>query len=471
MTHSLENLFILVHILMMAFVCLSCTEKSNRLPNVIIIFTDDQGYGDVGCFGAEGFQTPNLDQLAEDGLQLTNFYSASSICTPSRAALLTGCYPPRVGITKVAFPEGPEWTRKLSNFGLHDDEITIAELLKPLGYMTACIGKWHLGHRKPFLPSRHGFDHYFGIPYSNDMRPEDNPEYPDLPIMENEDVIELNPDQSQLTKRYTEKAIEFIVTNRDKPFFLYLPHSMPHIPIFASERFNGISKSGVYGDVISEIDWSVGEIVKKIDELGLASNTLIIFTTDNGPWLEYGNHGGSAGVLKEGKFTTFEGGHRVPCIMKWQDRIPARSKSDGIITTMDLLPTIAALTGAKLPGNKIDGVDVSGHLINPAILPGPRSTFYYYSDHELQAVRHKQWKLHLPHSYMSVKSVGYDGEGGEMIRKNIGLELFNLNQDMGESTNLAKQYPDVVIQLKKMADEFDDLMKSQKRAAGYFNID
>jgi arylsulfatase len=444
----------------------SCNKQTDRLPNIIIIFTDDQGYADVGSFGAQGFSTPNLDRMALDGVRFTNFYTAASVCTPSRAALLTGCYPPRVGITKVAFPDGPPWTKNLTNFGLHDEELTIAEMLKPLGYATACIGKWHLGHRKPFLPTRHGFDVYFGIPYSNDMRPENNSEYPDLPLMEGEKVIEYNPDQSKLTKLYTEKAIAFISKHQEEPFFLYLPHSMPHVPLYASGKFQGKSFSGLYGDVISEIDWSAGEILKKINDLGLDENTLIIFTSDNGPWLQYGNHGGSAGELREGKFTTFEGGQRVPCIMKWSGKIPVESTGDQIISTMDFLPTIAAFTGAKLPSRQIDGQDMSHYIQDPQNGTSPRKTFFYYSDDHLQAVRTDQWKLHSPHAYVSVKKVGHDGKMGEMMRIKTGLALYDLDNDIQEKNNLVEEYPDVVTRLTKMAEEFDLQLKINKRSAG-----
>lgn len=438
------------------------------MPNIILIFTDDQGYADVGCFGAEGFSTPNLDKLAEQGILFTNFYSAASICTPSRAALLTGCYPPRIGITKVAFPEGPPWTKDLSNFGLHEKELTIAEMLKPLGYATACIGKWHLGHRPAFLPDRHGFDKFYGLPYSNDMRPANNPEYPDLPLLEDDRIVELNPDQTLLTKLYTEKAVEFITVNKDKPFFLYLPHTMPHVPIYSSDKFRGYSNSGVYGDVISEIDWSIGEIVKKVEELGLTSRTLFIFTSDNGPWLEYGNHGGSAGILREGKFTTFEGGQRVPCIIKWEGVFPDNIVSDQIISTLDILPTIAAITGAELSQNKIDGLDMSQYLVNPEENKSPRKIFYFYSDVQLQAIRYERWKLHIPHKYASLKIAGQDGQIGQMVEKETDWELYNLDDDPGEKINLAKNHPKIVDRLAKMILEFEKDLSINKRPAGRY---
>ncbi|MHC4148093.1 MAG: sulfatase-like hydrolase/transferase, partial [Planctomycetota bacterium] len=291
-------------------------------PNFVVVFTDDQGYADVGCFGAKGFETPNLDRMAAEGVRFTSFYVAAPSCTPSRAALLTGCYPQRVGLPYVLFPTGPEWTANRTDIGINGQEETIAELLKSRGYATACIGKWHLGHHRKFLPTRHGFDYYFGLPYSNDMRPENNEEYPPLPLVEGEQAIEYDPDQSQLTRRYTEKAIEFIRQNKDKPFFVYLPHTMVHVPLFVSERFKGKSEQGMYGDVIMEIDWSVGQIMSVLKEVGVDEKTLVIFTSDNGPWLAYGDHGGLAGPLREGKGTTWEGGMREPCIMRWPGQIP-----------------------------------------------------------------------------------------------------------------------------------------------------
>ncbi|MEJ2055675.1 MAG: sulfatase, partial [Calditrichaceae bacterium] len=333
-----------------------CRESaSGRPPNIVLIFTDDQGYADVGSYGAEGFKTPNLDRLADQGMQFNDFYVASSVCSPSRAALLTGCYPQRVGIPDVLAPPGPPWTTGRTNIGLNSNETTIAEMLKPLGYATACFGKWHLGHLPEFLPTRNGFDEYFGLPYSNDMIP---PDYPPLPLMDGEMVIEYNPDQSQLTKMYTQHALQFIEQNKDKPFFLYVPHSMPHIPIHASDKFKGKSEKGLYGDVIEEIDWSVGEIMKKLNQIGLEENTLFIFASDNGPWLVYGNHAGSAAPLREGKMTTFEGGQRVPCIMHWPGKIPAGIMTGALASTIDFLQTISAITGEKLPYVTIDGKNI-----------------------------------------------------------------------------------------------------------------
>ncbi|MEE9370133.1 MAG: sulfatase, partial [Sedimentisphaerales bacterium] len=327
-------------------------------PNFVIIFCDDVGYADVGCYGAKGFETPNLDQMAAEGMRFTDFYVAAPSCTPSRAALLMGCYPQRVSLPRVLFPEGPNRTKDLTRIGINSKETTVAEILKTRGYATACFGKWHLGHHQQFLPTRHGFDEYVGLPYSNDMRPENNKEYPPLPLMKGESVIESNPDQSKLTTLYTEEAVKFIEKNKDKPFFVYVPHSMAHVPLYVSEKFKGKSKQGMYGDVIMEIDWSAGQILSALKRLGIDEKTLVIFTSDNGPWLAYGDHGGSALPLREGKGTTWEGGMREPCIMRWPGKIPAGAVCSELSTAMDILPTFANLAGAKLPRKRIDGKDI-----------------------------------------------------------------------------------------------------------------
>src|SRR4051812_9689549 len=353
---------------------LGCTSRDDAAhatsrPNVIIVLTDDQGYADVGVFGAQGFTTPNLDRMAGEGIKLTSLYVAAPICSPSRAALLTGSYPVRVGITDVLLPD--------SATGLNPDEVTLAELLKPVGYATAAIGKWHLGDDNEFLPTRQGFDEYFGLPYSNDMTP--------LPLLEDEQVVEESPDLSQLTQRYTARALDFITRNRANPFLLYLAHTMPHVPLAASDDFRGKSEQGLYGDVIMELDWSVGQLLGKLEELGIARDTLVVFTSDNGPWLRYGNHAGSAAPLREGKWTTFEGGQRVPGIARWPARIPAHAVSNEIVTTMDLFPTLAAITGAALPGWTIDGKNVLPLLEDVPGAVSPTHTLYFYLHEELQA--------------------------------------------------------------------------------------
>lgn len=429
-------------------------EQFLRPPNVVIIFTDDQGYGDVGVYGAEGFETPNLDEMAAEGIRFTDFLVTSPACSPSRAALLTGSYAVRVGIPEVLFPQ--------DDIGLAKEELTLAELLKDRGYATAIFGKWHLGHHPEHLPLAHGFDEYFGIPYSNDMTPDvsKNPNpaaqrHPPLPLVEGLEVIEIEPDQSQLTRRYTEHAVDFIERNRDRPFFLYLPHTMPHMPLFASERFRGTTERGLYGDVIEEIDGSVGEILDTLERLGLDNQTLVMFMSDNGPWLIKGDNGGSAGPFREGKATVFEGGHRIPAIMRWPGHIPEGIVSDELASTMDVLPTVAGLVGAELPDDRvIDGKDIWPLLSGQPGAKSPHEVFYYYWPSELRAVRSGKWKLHLPHQYTSIEGaqVATPTFHGIYSEAEIGLSLFNLDQDEGETTDVSDENPEVVERLLALAE-------------------
>jgi arylsulfatase A-like enzyme len=417
---------------------------TQRLPNIIIIFADDLGYADVGAFGAKGYVTPHLDQMAREGIRLTNFYSAQAVCSASRAALLTGCYPNRVGIRGAL--------NHTANHGINADETLIAEVVKTKGYATAAFGKWHLGHHPQFLPTRHGFDEYLGLPYSNDMWPK-NPaatiKYPDLPLIENEKVIEFDPDQSQLTTRYTERAVSFIERHKDKPFLLYLAHSMPHVPLFVSDKFRGKTSRGLYGDVISEIDWSVGQILNALRQNKIDEHTLVIFTSDNGPWALYGDHGGSAAPLRGYKATAFEGGVRVPFIARWPKRLPAGRVIHNPAMTIDVLPTVARLIGAKLPADRIiDGRDLWALLSGAKNASDPHDALYFYWGQELQAVRSGRWKLHLPHDY-DIHTPGNGGGRGKVSRQRIELSLFNLETDIGETTNVADQYPDVVNRLMK----------------------
>ncbi|QDV32464.1 sulfatase family protein [Tautonia plasticadhaerens] len=420
----------------------------DRPPNVVIIFTDDQGYADVGAFGAEGFETPNLDRMAAEGRTFTDFYAAQAVCSASRVALLTGCYPNRVGIQGALGPG--------SKIGINEQEMTIAELLKPLGYATAIYGKWHLGDAPRFLPTRHGFDDYFGLPYSNDMWPKHptNPSaYPPLPLIDGETVVETDPDQRNLTTWYTERAVEFIDAHADDPFFLYVPHSMPHVPLFVSDKFAGKSERGMYGDVIMEIDWSVGQILDALRRNGLDEETLVVYTSDNGPWLSYGDHAGSAGPLREGKGTSFDGGQREPTLMRWPGRVPAGSTCSEPAMTIDLLPTIAALTGATPPDHPIDGLDISPLVFGEPDAQSPHDALYFYWGRELQAVRSGRWKLHFPHSYRSLEGEG--GTGGRpapYVQREIGEALFDLRSDVGESTDVKADHPEVVSRLKDLAD-------------------
>jgi len=433
------------------------------LPNFVIIFCDDVGYADIGPFGAKGYETPNLDRMAAEGVRFTDFYAASSVCTPSRAALMTGCYPQRVGLPNVLGPK--------AKIGISDSEYTIAEILKPLGYATACYGKWHLGDATKFLPTRHGFDEYFGLPYSNDMWPghPTSKDYPDLPLIEGERVVEYNPDQTQLTTWYTQRAVRFIEKNRDKPFLLYVPHSMAHVPLFVSDKFKGKSQRGLYGDVMMEIDWSVGQILDTLRRLKLDRKTLVFFCSDNGPWLSYGEHAGSAEPLREGKGTTFDGGQREPTLMRWPGKIAAGAVCREPVSTMDILPTFAGFAGAQLPAHPIDGKDIRPVICGKPGAKSPYEAFFYYQGWALEAVRSGKWKLHLPHQYrtLSGRKGGVGGQPAAYEQAKIELALFDLESDIGEQHNVAEQHPDVVQRLTTLADAMrEDLGDSARNMTG-----
>jgi arylsulfatase len=443
---------------------------------VILIYTDDQGYGDVGAFGGNTAKTPNLDRMAREGRKFTDFHVAQAVCSASRAALLTGCYPNRIGISGALGPQ--------SKHGLSAHELTIARMLKQKGYVTGMAGKWHLGHHPEFLPTRRGFDEFYGLPYSGDMWPH-HPEakpgtYPPLPLFENERVINpgLEPaDQEQLTVQYAERAVRFINRHKAEPFFFYLAPNMPHVPLFVSDRFKGQSGAGLFGDVLMEIDWAVGEILQALSANGLDQDTLVIFSSDNGPWLSYGNHAGSAGLLREGKGTAFEGGHREPCIMRWPGHIPAGSICEEPLMTIDILPTLARLVGAELPGHPIDGVDVWPLIAGQPGAHNPHDAYYfYYNKNELHAVRSGEWKLFFPHKARTMEGQlpGADGKPGKYKPLAVGRELYNLHNDPGETRNVADAHPAVLARLdalaeKARADLGDDLTSrapTRSRPAG-----
>jgi len=399
---------------------------AERPPNFVILFADDLGYGDLGCYGHPTIRTPNLDRMAAEGMRFTQFYSAACVCTPSRAALMTGRLPIRSGLSgvrRVLFPK--------STGGIPASEITMAEALKPRGYASACIGKWHLGHLPQYLPTRNGFDYYFGIPYSNDMSP--------TPLMRNTETIEEPAVQETLALRYTAEAIKFLTENRQKPFLLYLPYTFPHVPLHASERFKGTSSRGLYGDVVEEIDWSVGEILKTLRELDLTDHTLVFFSSDNGPWLAKKQFGGSAGLLREGKGSTWEGGMREPGIFRWPGRIKAGVVTQEVGSLMDLFPTFLALAGAEVPTDReIDGKD-----LRPVLFGTGRSgfdVFFYYRDDKLMAVRKGPWKAHI------ATQPGYGGKGAEVHDPPL---LFHLLSDPSENFNLAEKHPEVAADLLK----------------------
>lgn len=396
----------------------------HRLPNFIVILADDLGYGDLGCYGHPTIRTPNLDRMASEGMRFTQFYAAASVCSPSRAALLTGRLPIRSGVTHVLFPKAQD--------GLPATEITVAQKLRERGYTTACVGKWHLGHLPEYLPTNRGFDSYFGIPYSNDMKP--------LVLLRGEKIIERQPDQRYLTQRYTEASLEFIRTavRRKRPFFLYLAHTMPHVPLFASERFRGKSARGLYGDVVEEIDWGVGEILLQLRRSGVDENTLVAFSSDNGPWLAKKQDGGSAGLLREGKFSTWEGGMREPFLARWPGHIPPGVVTQAFGTLMDLFPTFAALSGAKVPQDReYDGADLSRVLLGES--SGREPLHFFYSGTQLQAVRKGRWKLHLITSEPAVpasKPVAHDPP-----------LLYDLLEDPSEKYDVASAHPEVLQQI------------------------
>jgi len=436
------------------------TEDTQRSPNIVIFFTDDMGYADLSCYGSKVCTTPNLDALAKRGMRFTDFYVTAAVCSASRSSLVTGLYPPRAGIRGALGPKNKN--------GLKPEFTTIAEAVKPVGYATACIGKWHLGHLPQHLPTSHGFDEYYGLPYSNDMWPwhygdQDrgvigNPNWPDLPLIDGVETVELNPRQESLTPRYTKRALDFIDRSKDKPFLLYYAHSHPHIPIAASDKFKGSTGKGLYADMIAEIDDSVGQVVKRLEKHGLTENTLVIFASDNGPWTKFGNYAGETGPLFGDKGTTFEGGTRVPGIFCWPGKIPAGKETDAIASTLDLLPTIVAITGGQKPAQELDG-----HNIAPLLLgetdKSPTEVFYYQYGGHMQAVRVGDWKLHIPHKWRKVVEPGMDGQPGKQGYPTIELSLFNLKDDIGESKNVAEQNPEVVKQMLEHIERGKQLMR------------
>lgn len=427
-------------------------------PNVVLIFLDDMGYGDLSVTGALQYKTPAIDQLAAEGIRFTNFLAVQAVCSASRAGLLTGMYPNRIGITGALFPN--------SKIGIHPNEVTLAELMKQNGYATGMVGKWHLGDSREFLPLQNGFDEYFGLPYSNDMWPVDyegrpatdwrKDSFPPLFLLEgNEKRIPVNTlaDQAELTRLYTERAIDFIKRKKANPFFLYLAHSMPHVPIQASARFKGKSQQGLYGDVMMEVDWSVGEILKTLKENNLDKNTIVIFTSDNGPWLNYGNHAGSSGGFREGKGTSFEGGTRVPCLIRWPEKIKGGQISNSLAATIDLFPTIADLLSINLTSTP-DGISLKSILLENSDARPRKEFYYYYRRNALEAVRLDDWKLVLPHPGRTYENfeVGLNGYPGQVNENaSITQALYDLRRDPGERYNVQAQFPEIVKQLMELA--------------------
>ena len=460
-----------------AFSAFSAAGMAAGHTNIILINLDDVGYGDFSCNGAYGYKTPNIDKMASDGVRFTHFLAGQPISGASRAGLLTGCYPNRIGFAGAPGPD--------SNYGINPDEMTMGELLKQKGYATAIFGKWHLGDKHQFLPLQNGFDEYYGLPYSNDMWPfhpqqGDWFNFPDLPTYDGNEIVGYNTDQTRLTTDYTTHSVEFIKKNKNKPFFLYLAHNMPHVPLAVSDKFKGKSAQGLFGDVMMEIDWSVGEVLRTVRELGLEDNTLVVLTSDNGPWTSYGNHAGSAGGLREAKATTFDGGNRVPCIVYWKGKTKPGTTCNKLASNIDLFPTFAEVAKAPLPANKIDGVSILS-LIEGKEEANPRESFaYYYNKNDLEAVTDGMFKLVFPHKYVTYGAYepGNDGQPGKLTNLELTKpELYDLRRDPGERYNVIGQYPDEVAKLMKIADKMrgelgDDLTRkkgTERRQPAFVN--
>ncbi len=445
---------------------LSASGIAQQYTNFVIINLDDVGYGDFSCNGAYGYTTPNIDKMAAEGVRFTHFLAAQPISGASRAGLLTGCYPNRIGFSGAPGPN--------STYGIHPEEMTMGELLKQKGYTTAVYGKWHLGDARQFLPLQNGFDEYYGLPYSNDMWPfhpqqGEGFNFPDLPTIDGNTIVGYNTDQTKFTTDYTNRAVNFIKNNQKKPFFVYLAHSMPHVPLAVSGKFKGKSQQGLFGDVMMEIDWSVGEVLKTLRELGLEENTLVVLTSDNGPWANYGNHAGSAAGLREAKATTFDGGNRIPCIMYWKGKTIPGSTCNKLASNIDIFPTLAEISGAPLPVRKIDGVSILP-LLKGEQAANPRESFvYYYQKNDLEAVTDGMFKLVFPHKYVTYAAYlpGNDGQPGRLANVELlKAELYDLRRDPGERNDVITQYPEEAAKLMRIADKMrgelgDNLIRKQ----------
>lgn len=471
-----KNILLVCTISILSLLLSGCVVKplADSLPNVVLIFTDDLGYADLSSYGATEYQTPFLDQMASEGVRFTDFYVSQAICSASRAALLTGSYPNRIGIHGALGPA--------SQHGIHDQEITLAELFKGHNYSTALFGKWHLGSQAQFHPTRHGFDYFYGIPHSNDMWPyhPENPEYwPDLPTYDGEEIVGINTDQSRFTTDFTQRSIGFMeqAVAAGKPFFLYLAHPMPHVPLSVSAEREGVSGAGLYADVIREIDWSVGQVLATLESLGVDDNTLVMFISDNGPWLSYGNHAGSAGPLREGKGTAWEGGVRVPFIARWPDRIPSSSVVTTPAMTIDIFPTLAHLLDANLPEHPIDGKSIWSLMSGESNESVQEAYYFYYNQNELHALRSGNWKLHFPHGYRTMEGQlpGGDGKPGRYnYDVSTELELYDLSTDISEQFNVVNLHADIVADLmleadsirEKLGDSLNDVEAADSREPG-----
>lgn len=446
-TFKFNSLFLGV----LAMLFLSCESNFEKgSPNIIFVLTDDLGFNDLSSYGSTIIHTPNLDKLASEGALLNSYYSPQAVCSASRASILTGSYPNRIGFSGALGPN--------SKKGINPNELLISEMLKDKGYKTAAYGKWHLGDNKKFLPTRHGFDDFYGILYSNDMWPfhaEYPDSYPDLMLYDKETPIKVLEDQSNLTKDLTTKSVEFIEKNKNNPFFLYLAHPQPHVPLFASSNFSGKSENGLYTDVIQEIDHSVGAIMKALKDNNLEDNTIVVFTSDNGPWLSYGEHAGSTGIYREGKGTTWEGGQRVPCIVWYPNEIKPNTVISAPLMGIDWLPTFASVTNSKLSENKIDGKNIWEVLINKTDKSPHEALFFYYHVNSLHAVRYGDWKMYFPHRYRTLNGRKGRNDGSPIKYQYVNLEkmeLYNLVEDPSETKNIFDQHPEIAKKIEKLAD-------------------
>ena len=456
--------------LIILLVIFSC-EKNNNSPNIVFILADDLGYGDLSSYGSQTIETINIDKLADDGVKLTSYYAAQPVCSASRAAILTGAYPNRIGIYNAFGPT--------SDSGISHNEYTLAEMLKENGYKTGIFGKWHLGSKKEFFPTNHGFDEFYGILYSNDMW-RWHPEYPegypqDLLLYRNENSLNEIIDQSNLTKDITTESINFIEKNKGNPFFLYIAHPQPHVPLFVSEDFEDLTGNGLYADVIKEIDYSVGRVLDKIEESGLTENTIVVFTSDNGPWLSYGNHSGSSGIFREGKGTTWEGGVRVPSIIKFPNGLKP-NEIDEPIMAIDWMPTFANITRSKLSQNKIDGIDI-WPLLSGEVNQSPHEKLYfYYRVNELHSIRMNNWKIQFSRTYRSLNGKA-GGKDGIPVKYEMNLidknELYNLKDDPQERIDVYDKFPEIAEKMEELAEkarvELGDNLKGRKGKGNRLN--
>jgi arylsulfatase A-like enzyme len=458
MTRISLTTFVRALLALISFGSLALAEE--RLPNVVLIVADDLGYSDVGVYGAKGFATPNLDRLAHEGIRFTDFHVAQAVCSASRAAIMTGCYPNRIGIEGAMEP----WYK----FGINEKELTFPQMMKQKGYATGMVGKWHLGTPTEFLPTHRGFDEWLGLPYSNDqwpLHPEKPGKFPPLPLYDGDKVINPNlshRDMEQLTTQYTERAVSFIDRNHEKPFFLYVAHTMPHVPLAVSDKFRGTTKRGLYGDAVEEVDWGIGEILAALKKHDLEKDTLVMFMSDNGPWLIYGNHAGSAYPLREGKTTTWDGGTRVPFIARWPGHIPAGSVCKEMAMSIDLLPTIAKQIDARLPEHKIDGLSIWPLFSGQKDARNPHEVYFFYgvpfggwTGAELESVRTREWKLIVPHTYRTLggRKPGMDGWPAEYQKQPVlEPELYSMTSDIEEQHNVAAQHADLVRKMLDLAE-------------------